>query len=113
MVFPGQPGTNLPGTFFLTRPTLVPTGHTRCARSASLNTGIKVDDTEEIVSFDVKVLYTSLPLTRTIDVVRKRLEEHDSWTHGTPLQSSHIVELLELYLTSTYFSFQDRFYQIK
>ena len=33
---------------------------------------LKVDDTEETVSFDVKALYTSLPLTRTIDVVRKR-----------------------------------------
>ena len=74
---------------------------------------IKVADTEEMVSFDVRALYTSLPLTRTIDVVRKRLEEDDSWTHGTPLQSSHIVELLDLCLTSTYFSFQDRFYWIK
>ena len=57
---------------------------------------LKVDDTEDMVSFDVKALYTSRPLTRTIDVVRKRLEKDDSWTHGTPLQSSHIVELLEL-----------------
>ena len=74
---------------------------------------VRVDATDELVSFDVKALYTSLPLTCTIDVVHKRLQEDDSCTHYTPLQTNHILQLLELCLKSTYFSFQNRFYLLK
>ena len=39
---------------------------------------VTVRDDEELVSFDVTVLYTSLPIDRTLKVVAELLENEDS-----------------------------------
>ena len=54
-------------------------------------------------------LYTSLPIKRTIEVVRSRLEQDDTLGERTPLSADEAVMLLEICLTSTHFSFQGKY----
>ena len=61
-----------------------------------------VSEKEELVSFDVTALYTSLPIERTSRVVRSMLEAEDSPCVATPLNTYQIV-LLEMRLKSTFF----------
>ena len=62
-----------------------------------------VSEEEELVSFDVTMLYTSLPIERTLGVVWSMLEAEDSPCVATPLNTDQIVQLLELCLKSTFF----------
>ena len=71
-----------------------------------------VADNESMVSFDVKSLYTSLPIGRTLDVVRERLRLDETLDCRTPLNADELVGLLEICLTSTYFVFQERYYRL-
>ena len=60
-----------------------------------------------MVSFDVKSLYTSLPIQRTLRVVRECLQREEAWESMTILSAEEIIKLLEVCLTSTYFTFQN------
>ena len=74
---------------------------------------IKLEEDQCIVSYDVKVLFTSLPIQPAIDVIRKRLEEDKELQKRTNMSVQHVVSLLEFCLRSTYFTFQDRLYEQK
>ena len=65
------------------------------------------------MSFDVTALYTSLPINRTLEIVVSLLEDENSPCLPTTLNCNQIVELLELCLRSTFFSFQERFYKLE
>ena len=64
-----------------------------------------------MVSFDVKELFTSVPIRPAIDTIKKLLEEDPELQKRTTLSVTNIIRLLEYCLTSTYFIFQDRFYE--
>ena len=73
---------------------------------------IRIVEDEELVSFDVTALYTSLPISRTLSVVAELLEDEETPCVATSLSSEQLVGLLELCLRSTYFSFRGQFYQL-
>ena len=66
-----------------------------------------------MLSFDVKALYTSLPIERTVKIVRTKLEGDESLSESTPLSVDEVLKLLELCLKSTYFSFRKKFFHLK
>ena len=72
---------------------------------------IKLEEDQCIMSYDVKALFTSVPIQPAIDVIRKRLEEDKELQKRTNMSIQHIVSLLEFCLRSTYFTFQDRLYE--
>ena len=63
------------------------------------------------MSCDVKALFTSVPIQPVMNVIKKKLEEDGELQKRTSLSVQHIITLLELYLRSTYFTFQDRLYE--
>ena len=67
---------------------------------------------EEMVSFDVKALYTSLPVGRALEVVRARLRNDNGLEGRTPFTADELADLLEICLTSTYFVFQEKYYRL-
>ena len=67
---------------------------------------------EVMVSFDVEALYTSIPIDRALLAIKDKLEDDDIWREKTTLSIIQIVELLELCLRSTYFTFRERFYEL-
>ena len=66
---------------------------------------------EELVSFDVTALFTSVPVGESIDIIRHRLEQDDSLAERTPLSVKSVCELLTFCLTTTYFTFEGQFFQ--
>ena len=74
---------------------------------------IKLEPEECMMSFDVKTLYTSIPIQPALKIIKKLLEEDTNLHHRTTMSVEHIYSLLEFCLTNTYFSFQDRLYEQK
>ena len=64
-----------------------------------------------MVSFDVKSLFTNVPVDEALQVIRIGLEDDDSLLSRTMLSVYSIIELLTLCLKTTYFSYEDSFYQ--
>ena len=71
---------------------------------------IKLQKDQCMVSFDVKALFTSVPIKPTINTIKKLLEEDPELQKRT-LSVTNIIRLLEYSLTSTYIIFQGRFYE--
>jgi hypothetical protein len=72
---------------------------------------IIVKDEEMMLSFDVKALFTSVPVDNALDVIKKKLEERQDLEDVTCLNISDILKLLELTLKKTYFMFRDNIYE--
>ena len=68
---------------------------------------------EVLVSFDVTSLFTNVPIDEAVDVIHGKLaaEEEDDLVMRTTLPAERIAELLQLYLKSTYFSYNGEFYE--
>ena len=63
------------------------------------------------MSFDVKALFTSIPIQPAINVIQKLLEEDQGLKQRTSMSVKHITSLLEFCLGSTYFTFNGSFYE--
>ena len=74
--------------------------------------GTVLREDEVMVSFDVEALYTSIPIDRALIAVRDKLESDKGWCGKTALSITQIVELLELCLRSTYFTFRNKYYRL-
>ena len=68
---------------------------------------------ECMMSFDVKALFTSIPIQPALNIIKKLLEEDTSLHQRTTMAVKHTYCLLEFYLTNTYFSFQGKLYEQK
>ena len=71
-----------------------------------------IGEDEVLVSFDVKSLFTSVPVQPAIDCVRKILLADPSWAVHSPISVSVIIELLTLCLEDTSFKFRGKFYRM-
>ena len=72
---------------------------------------LKLGKDECLMSFDVKALFTSVPIQPAIQIIKKLLEEDKDLKQRTSMSVDHIVCLLEFCLRSTYFTFKGRFYE--
>lgn len=64
-----------------------------------------------IVSFDVKSLFTNVPLQEALQVIEQRLSTDVHLRSRTLLSIESIMELLRKCLTTTYFTFEGEYYQ--
>ena len=62
-------------------------------------------------SYDVKALFTSVPTTKAITIIKQLLEQDQELQQRTSLSIESILSLLEFCINSTYFSFQGKFYE--
>ena len=67
----------------------------------------------KLVSFDVTALFTSIPIAKAIEVVKLRLDTDTSWKKDTTLEANDIVQLLDICLNTTYFSYNNIIYRQK
>ena len=72
---------------------------------------VKIEDDEVLVSYDVKSLFTNVPVNESIDVCERRLREDGSLQERTELSVETIIQLLRLCLTSTSFIYGGKHYQ--
>ena len=72
---------------------------------------ITVEPEECMMSFNVKALFTSIPIQPTLKIIKKLLEEDTSLHQRTTIAVKQIYCLLEFCLTKTYFSFHGKLYE--
>ena len=68
--------------------------------------GIQLQPNQCMVSFDVKALFTSVPIQPAITIIKKLMEEEQSLQQRTTMSVNNIICLLEFCLKSTYFTHQ-------
>ena len=66
---------------------------------------------ECLVSYDVTALFTSVPVKESLEIISRRLQDDETLAGRTSLNPEHIVKLLELCLTTTYFVSNCKYYQ--
>ena len=71
---------------------------------------LRVGLEEELRSYDVSALFTSFPVKKALDVIRKRLEKDGTLNERTPLSLDDIITLLEKCLNCTYFVYQGQYF---
>ena len=64
-----------------------------------------------MVSYVVEALFTSVPVKPAIAIIQKKLEEDKDLHLRTTMSPKQITSLLEFCLTSTYFTYQGKFYE--
>ena len=69
---------------------------------------IQIPDDHKLVSFDVKSLFTSIPLQLALDCTENAIKNS---TVELPLPTDDIMDLLNLCLTSTYFQCNGKHYK--
>ena len=72
---------------------------------------ITIEEDEILVSYDVKSLYTSIPIddSDTLDIITHKLSQDNRLKDQTPLSPQDIRQLLNVCLKTTNFKFRDSF----
>ena len=73
--------------------------------------GIQLQPNQCMVSFDVKALFTSVPVQPAISIIKKLLEKDQTLQQRTTMSVNNISCLLEFCLMSTYFTYQGQHFQ--
>ena len=71
----------------------------------------KLGPEDIIMSYDAKALFTSVPIQPSIDIITKLLQKDPSLKNRTTMNIRQITSLLEFCLRSTYFTFQNKYYE--
>ena len=73
--------------------------------------GIQLGPDEIMVSYDVKALFTSVPIQPALNIIEKLLKEDTGLQNRTTMSIKHIMDLLEFCLRSTYFTYQGKYFE--
>ena len=71
----------------------------------------EVAATDRMISFDVVSLFTKVPVEEALDAIAQRLNQDETLEERTTLPPEQICLLTSLCLHSTYFQFQDSFFE--
>ena len=72
---------------------------------------LTLQPTDIMVSFDVVSLFTNVPTEEACHITKERLDSDTSLADRTALSPTQIVDLIHLCTSSSYFQFQDKFYE--
>ena len=73
--------------------------------------GIQLGPDEIMVSYDVKALFTSVPIQPALNIIEKLLKEDTGLQNRITMSGKHIMDLLEFCLRSTYFTYQGKYFE--
>ena len=73
--------------------------------------GITLGPVEAMVSYDVRALFTSVPIKPALEGIEKLLKEDPDLQKRTTMSAKHIMDLLEFCLRSTYVTYRGKFYE--
>ena len=72
---------------------------------------IRLQPQECIVSYDVKVFFTSVPIKPAIKIIKQLLEDDQELQQRTSMTVQNIICLVEFCFNNTFFIFQGRFHE--
>ena len=73
--------------------------------------GKRQEPGEVITDFDVKTLFTSVPVAPSVQIVKQMLQQDPTLPQRTSMSIQQITTILEFCLTNTYFLFQGKYYK--
>ena len=66
------------------------------------------------MSYDVSALFTSVPVDKGLEIIRKRLQDYITLPNRTPLSPDDVIAVLEKFLKGTYFLYKgEHYFQIQ
>ena len=68
-------------------------------------------ENDKMVSFDVVSMITRVPLSEAIEVISHQLLQDETLDERSGLPPSEICHLTDIFLRSTYFQFQELFFE--
>ena len=71
----------------------------------------KLEEEEYITSYDVTALFTSIPVSSALEIIRSKLEQGADLPNRTIMTADNTIELLRFCLNNIYFLFQDVVYE--
>ena len=71
---------------------------------------LNIEDDECMVSFDVVSLYTNVPISDTLNVIRELLLDDDRYEDKTSIPVEKLMSLIEIVLTKTWYLFDGSFF---
>ena len=72
---------------------------------------VPIEDDEIMVSFDVTSLYTNIPIIDTLNIIKDCVASDDQFTRKTAIPQDKFLHLVNLVLTTTWYTFNSQFYQ--
>ena len=72
-----------------------------------------ISESDLMVSFDIKSLFTRVPIKECLEIVEEKLNSDDTLGERTTLTPSTITNLLSLCMSSTYFGFEESIFEQK
>ena len=73
--------------------------------------GIQHGPDEVMVSYDVRALFTSVPIQPALNIIEKLLKEDTGLQNRTTMSIKHVMNRLGFCLRSTYFTYQGKYYE--
>ena len=74
---------------------------------------LKLEDDEILMSHDVVGLFTNVSIDLALDIIKDKLEKDTKLKDRTNLTVTDVIELLDLVLRTTYFSYNGKIYRQK
>ena len=71
----------------------------------------RVEHDEELRSYDVSALFTSVPVDKAVHIIQRKLEDDPLLPERTKLTPANVARLLEFCLNCTYFVYNGQFYR--
>ncbi|XP_077547988.1 uncharacterized protein LOC144160630 [Haemaphysalis longicornis] len=72
---------------------------------------VNIQDDDVMVSFDVKSMFTCVPVDFAVQCCKKVLQNNETLASRTPIEDADLCRLLGFCLRSTYFVFKEEFYK--
>ena len=70
-----------------------------------------IADDEIMVSFDVKSLFTSIPVDLALTITKERLQQDQNLAERTNMSATNMMKLLDFVLTNNYFKHDGHHYR--
>ena len=72
---------------------------------------VPVENDNIMVSFDVTSLYTNIPIIDMLNIIKYYVNNDDQFTRKTTIPQDKFLDLPNLVLTTTWYTFYSQFYQ--
>ena len=72
---------------------------------------VPIEDNDKMLSFDVISLYKNIPLIDTLNIINDYVNNDDKFTRKTAITQDKFLDLVNLVLRITWYTFNSQFYQ--
>ena len=72
---------------------------------------IPIEDDEIMISFEITFLHTNIPIIDILNIIKDYINNDDQFTRKTAIPQDKFPDLVNLVLTTTWYTFNSQFYQ--